>query len=152
MSSLTRWSPFREMEEFFDRFSRPFGVGHPARRGEGSQEIMTIADWCPTVDIAETENEYVIKVELPEVRKEDVKVSINQGVLTIQGERKMEREEKNKRYHRVERAYGSFARSFTIPENVDEGSIRANHKDGMLYLHLGKTEEAKPKAVEVKID
>jgi HSP20 family protein len=138
------------MEEALERFNRTFGRS-PAQRGEGGQEVMTIADWAPTVDISENDNEYLIKVELPEVRKEDVKVSVNQGVLTIQGERKMEREEKNHKYHRVERAYGSFSRSFTLPENIEEDGIRASHKDGMLYLHLGKTERAKPRAVEIKV-
>jgi HSP20 family protein len=140
------------MEEVMDRFSRAWGRLPAPPKGEGGQEIMTLADWTPTVDIAESETEYVIKVELPEVRKEDVKVAVNQGVLTIQGERKMEREEKNRKYHRVERAYGSFARSFTLPDDVEEDSIRARHKDGMLYLHLGKSESVKPKAVEIKID
>ena len=150
--TLTRWSPFREMEDLMDRFSRGWGRLPARPRGEGGQEIMTLADWTPTVDISESETEFVIKVELPEVRKEDVKVAVNQGVLTIQGERKMEREEKNKKYHRVERAYGSFARSFTLPDEVEEDSIKARHKDGMLYLHLAKSERAKPKAVEIKVD
>lgn len=148
--TLTRWNPLRDMEEIFDRFNRSYGR-LPALRSEGSQELMTIADWAPTVDVSETDDEYLIKVELPEVRKEDVKVTIHDGVLTLQGERKLEREEKNKKYHRVERAYGSFARSFTLPENVDDNSVKARHKDGMLYLHLGKTEEAKPKSIEVKV-
>ncbi len=148
--TLTRWNPFRDMEEIFDRFSRS-SRRLPALRSEGSQELMTIADWAPTVDVSETDDEYLIKVELPEVRKEEVKVTIHDGVLTLQGERKLEREEKNKKYHRVERAYGSFARSFTLPENVDDNNVKARNKDGMLYLHLGKTEEAKPKSIEVKV-
>ena len=148
--TLTRWNPLREMDEFFDRFNLSVSR-RPALRGEGGQETLTIADWAPTVDIAENDNEYLIKVELPEVRKDEVKVSIDQGVLTISGERKLEREEKNKKYHRVERAYGTFARSFTLPDNVDESSIQARHKDGMLYLHLGKAEEAKPRAIEIKV-
>ena len=148
--TLTRWNPLRDMDEIFDRFNRSFSR-LPAPRGEGNQELMTIADWAPTVDVSETDDEYLIKVELPEVRKEDVKVTIHDGVLTLQGERKLEREEKNKKYHRVERAYGSFARSFTLPENVDDNNVKARNKDGMLYLHLGKTEEAKPKSIEVKV-
>ena len=147
--TLTRWNPLREMDEIFDRFNRSFGR-HPAR-GEGSQELMTVADWAPTVDISETEDEYLIKVELPGVPKEDVKVTIHDGVLTLQGERKLEREEKNKKFHRVERAYGSFARSFTLPDNVDGNKVTAEHKDGLLYLHLNKVEEAKPKSIEVKV-
>ena len=150
--TLTRWNPLREMEEIMDRFSRGWGRLPALPKSEGGQEIMTLADWTPTVDISESETEYIIKVELPEVRKEDVKVAVNQGVLTIQGERKMEREEKNKKYHRVERAYGSFARSFTMPDDVQENNIKARHKDGMLYLHLSKSESAKPKAVEIKIN
>ena len=137
--TLTRWNPFRDMEEILDRYSK------------GRQELMTVADWTPNVDVAETDDEYLIKVELPEVRKEDVKITIHDGVLTLQGERKLEREEQNKKYHRVERAYGSFARSFTLPDNIDANSVKARNKDGMLYLHLGKTEEAKPKSIEVKV-
>jgi len=148
--TLTRWNPFREMEEIFDRFNQSSGR-RPASRSEGSQELMTVADWAPTVDVSETDDEYLIKVELPEVRKEDVKVTIHDGVLTLQGERKLERDEKNKKYHRVERSYGTFARSFTLPDNVDDNSVKAQNKDGMLYLHLGKTEEAKPKSIEVKV-
>ena len=150
--TLTRWNPFREMEEIMDRFSRGWGRLPALPKREGGQEIMTLADWTPTVDIEESETEYIIKAELPEVRKEDVKVAVNQGVLTIQGERKMEREAKNKKYHRVERAYGSFARSFTLPDDVQEDKVKARHGDGMLYLHLAKSETAKPKAVEIKID
>ncbi len=146
---LTRWNPFREMDEFLYQFNR--SVGRPTR-GEGRQEIA-VADWAPTVDISETETEYVIQAELPEVRKDDVKVTVHDGVLTIQGERKMEREETDtkKKYHRIERSHGSFARSFTLPENVDDNSVKARHRDGMLYLHLEKTEEAKPKSIEVKV-
>ena len=148
---MTRWNPLREMETMLDFFNRGLGR-RPTPSGEGSQEIMTVADWSPVVDIEENEAEYLIKAELPEVRKEDVKVSINEGVLTLSGERKMEREEKNRKYHRVERTYGSFARCFTLPDNVNEESVRARHKDGMLYLHLGKTEEAKPRSIEISVD
>jgi HSP20 family protein len=138
------------MEEVFDRFNRPF-VRHGSRR-EGGQEVMTIADWAPAVEISESEGEYLIKMELPEVRKEDVKVSVNQGVLTIQGERKAEREESGKKYHRVERCYGTFARSFTLPDDAKDDAIRARFKDGMLHLHIGKSEQVKPKAIEIKVD
>ena len=112
---------------------------------------MTVADWAPSVDISETDDEYLIKVELPGVPKEDVKVTVHDGVLTLQGERKLEREQKDNKFHRVERSYGSFARSFTLPENVDGGSVQAKHKDGLLYLHLGKIEETKPRSIEVKV-
>ena len=112
---------------------------------------MTSADWAPLVDIAEDEKEYVIKAELPEVTKDDVKVSLQEGVLTITGERKFEKEEKGKKYHRVERAYGSFARSFSLPEDADATKVQAEFKDGVLKVHLPKSEKAKPKSVEVKV-
>jgi len=105
----------------------------------------------PTVDISESDTEYLIKAELPEVKKEDVKVTVENGVLTLQGERRQEKEEKGKKYHRVERSYGNFARSFTLPESVDEGAVKAEYKDGMLNLHLPKTEKVKPKSIDVKV-
>ena len=143
---LTKWDPFRQMEDMFDRYSR--NIGWP--RG-GSQEIMATGDWAPRVDIAETDNEFIIKAEIPEVKKEDVKVTVDSGVLAIRGERKQEKEEKGKKFHRVERYYGSFTRSFTLPDNVDESKIEASFKDGVLNLKIPKTEAVKPKAIEVKV-
>jgi len=105
----------------------------------------------PTVDISESEGEYLIKAELPEVKKEDVKVTVENGVLTLQGERRQEKEEKGKKFHRVERSYGSFIRSFTLPESVDESMVKAEYKDGVLNLHLPKSERVKPKAIDVKV-
>jgi len=145
--SLIKWDPFREIENMFDRYTR--AVGWPR---SGSQEIMTTGDWSPRVDIAENDKEFVIKAEIPEVNKEDVKVSVDNGVLTIQGERKQEKEEKGKKFHRVERYYGSFTRSFILPENVDESKVKASFKDGMLNLNIPKTEKDKPKAIEVKVE
>jgi HSP20 family protein len=103
------------------------------------------------VDITETDNEYLIKAEIPEVKRDDVKVSVQNGVLTLQGERKKEKEEKGKKFHRVERYYGSFLRTFSVPDNVDETKVVAEFKDGVLNVHLPKTEKAKPKAIEVKV-
>jgi HSP20 family protein len=117
----------------------------------GGKENLTVADWMPTVDISESESEYLIKAELPEVKREDVKVTVEDGVLTLQGERRQEKEEKGKKYHRVERSYGTFVRSFTLPESVDESAVKAEYKDGVLSLHLPKTEKVKPKAIEVKV-
>ena len=146
--TLVRWDPFRELEDMSDRLNRMFA--RPALRTNG-KETMTVADWMPTVDISETDGEYLIKAELPEIKKEDVKITVEEGVLTLQGERRQEKEEKGKRYHRVERAYGSFVRSFSLPESVDEGTIKAEYKDGVLNLHLPKTEKVKPKAIDVKV-
>jgi len=147
--NVVRWDPFRELEEMSDRLNRVFG--RPTKQREGGKETMTVADSSPAVDISESEREYLIHVELPEVKKEDVKVSVQEGVLTIHGERKQEKEEKGKKYHRVERSYGSFARSFTVPGGMDETKVTAEFKDGMLNLHLPKSERAKPKAIDVRI-
>lgn len=143
---LTKWDPLREMEDIFDRYNR--ALSWPRR---GSKDIMATEDWAPRVDIVETDNDFNIKAEIPEVKKEDVKVSVDNGVLTIKGERKQEKEEKNKKFHRIERSYGSFARSFVLPENVDANKIDASFKDGMLNLSIPKTKEVKPKAIDVKI-
>ena len=137
----------RELEDIFDRYMRV--VGHPRA---GSQEVIGTGDWAPRVDIAETDKAFEIKAEIPEVNKEDVKVTVHNGVLTIQGERKQEKEQKGKKFHRVERLYGSFTRSFTLPDNVDETKISASFKDGVLNLQIQKTEEAKPKSIEVKVE
>lgn len=142
--TLMRWNPIRDMEEIFQIFDRP------TLRGEG-QESVTLADWAPRVDISESDDEYLIKAELSGIDKSDVKVTVNDGVLTLRGERKNETEEQGKKFHRVERTYGSFTRSFTLPENVDESNIRAEHKNGLLFLHLGKAEETKPKSIEIKV-
>jgi HSP20 family protein len=103
------------------------------------------------VDISEDEKEYVIKAEVPEMKKEEIKINVQDDVLSISGERKYEKEEKGKKYHRVERAYGSFMRSFTLPEDADGSKVNAEYKDGVLKVHLPKSEKAKPKAIEVKI-
>jgi len=144
---LTKWNPFREIEDMFDLYSRALNVPR-----KGSQEILSTGDWAPRVDISETDKAFTIKAEIPEVKKADVKVTVDNGVLTIRGERKQEKEEKNKKFHRVERYYGSFTRSFTLPDNVDETQIEASFKDGMLNLQLTKTEASKPKAIDVKIE
>lgn len=145
--ALIKWEPLREIEDMFDRYTR--AMGWPSNRG---QELITTGDWSPRVDISETDNEFVVKAEIPEVKKEDVKVSVDNGVLTIQGERKQEKEEKGGKSHRVERYYGSFVRSFTLPDNVDETKVKATFKDGMLNLKIPKTAETKPKAIEVKVE
>ncbi len=147
--SLTRWDPFRELEEMSDRLNRLMrGTGEPT--GDG-RERLTVADWAPKVDIAETDGEYLIKAELPEIQKKDVSVTVGEGVLTIQGERKQERDENGPKFHRIERSYGTFLRRFTMPENVDEAKVSAEFKDGVLRLRLPKSEKAKPKAIDVTV-
>ncbi|CUS35135.1 Heat shock protein, Hsp20 family [Candidatus Nitrospira nitrificans] len=146
----TRWNPFKELEEMEKRLSSYFGRTSVPSRGD-KQEAITVAEWSPLVDISEDDKEYVIKAEIPEMKKEDIKLNVNDDVLTITGERKYEKEEKGTKYHRVERAYGSFIRSFTLPEDADGSKVNAEYKDGLLKVHLPKSEKAKPKAIEVKI-
>jgi HSP20 family protein len=145
----TQWNPWKELEEVEKRLSTMWGRT-PAKTA-GEREAISVAEWSPLVDISEDEKEYVIKAELPEVKKEDVKLSVQDNVLSISGERKYEKEEKGKKYHRVERSYGSFMRTFTLPENSDGTKVSAEYKDGMLVVHLPKTEKAQPKSIEVKI-
>ena len=146
--NLVTWEPFKQLEEVSNRLNRIFGMS--PLRGDG-EETGNLAEWCPTCDVSETNDEYRIKAELPEIRKEDVKIGIDNRVLTFQGERKQEKEEKGRKYHRVERSYGSFLRSFTLPGEVDETKIRAEFKDGILNLHLPKSEKSKTKLIEVKV-
>jgi len=143
---LTRWEPFREMDEIFKGFGPLFGRLPVARVGEGLEEFM------PLADIVERDKEYLIKLDLPEVPKEDVKVLFDDGVLTIRGERKVEKEEKGERVHRTERYYGMFERSFVLPEDVDVKAIRAESKDGVLSVHIPRTphEKARPLAITVQ--
>ena len=150
MTALTRWDPLKEMEDLQNRLSGLFGRAS-ARRKNGEQESIAVAEWAPLVDITEDDKEYLIKAELPEVRKDDVKVAVENGVLTISGERKSEKEEKNKKYHRIERAYGSFERTFIVPDDADADKVNAEFKDGVLRVHLPKSEKAKPKQIEVKV-
>ena len=147
--ALVRWDPFRELEEMSDRLNRMFA--RPETRTSNGKETMIIADWTPPVDISETEEEYQIKAEIPDVRKDDVKVTVEDGVLTIQGRRNQEKEEKGTKYHRIERSYGSFARTFSLPDVIEADKVNAEFKDGVLNLRLPKSEKAKPKAIEVKV-
>jgi HSP20 family protein len=152
MAALTRWNPFRELEEMQRRMAALLDWS-PFRRTSltTDEETITVPEWSPLVDIVEDDNEYLLKVELPEVSKDDVKVTVEGGTLTISGERKAEKEEKNRKYHRVERFYGRFVRSFTIPEDADADNVRAEFKDGVLRVHLPKSEKARPKQIEVKV-
>lgn len=149
--ALVRWDASRELEELAARLERAVGRPLLPRPGDGGKETLTVPDWVPVVDIAETPEEYVIKIELPEVKKEEVKVTIENGVLRIGGERRQEKEEQTRKFHRIERSYGNFVRTFTMPENVDEAKVLADFRDGMLTLHLPKTEKARQKAIEVKV-
>ncbi len=137
-------SPFPEVMDLQRSLDRLFGGGYFGR-GES-----TTAAWQPSVDIFENDTEIVIKVELPEVNREDVQVSLDERTLTIRGERKLEFEDKREGYHRVERTYGQFARSFTVPTNIGREGMKATYKDGVLRVVLPKAEEAKPRQIVVE--
>ena len=144
---LAKWDPFGDVEEMLDRYSR--SVDWPFR---GGRELRTKGvDWAPRVDISENDDNFCIKAEVPGIKREDVKINIEDHVLSIRGENKQEKEEKGEKFHRVERYYGTFSRSFTLPENVDEAGIDASFKDGLLTVTIPKTAIARPKAIEVAI-
>ena len=156
MNTLVRWDPFKiqwnplkDRDELESRLATI--LGHRASTGNGGKEALTVAEWSPLVDIVESETEYLIKAELPEMRKEDVRLTVENEVLTMSGERKFEKEEKGRKHHRIERAYGSFARSFSLPEDADGSKVTADYKDGVLHVHLQKSEKAKPKSIEIKV-
>jgi len=147
---ITRWSPWRELEDMERRLSTIFGRAPMSTTGE-KKEAISVAEWSPLVDIAEDDKEYIVKAEIPDMKKEDIKINVHDDVLSISGDRKYEKEEKGKKYHRVERAYGSFMRSFTLPEDADGSKVNAEYKDGVLKVHLPKSEKAKQKTIEVKV-
>ncbi|HLW24440.1 MAG TPA: Hsp20/alpha crystallin family protein [Steroidobacteraceae bacterium] len=144
--SLVRWEPLREMEDFFRDYASFFA---PSRRRVGGSAGE--AAWAPTANIVETDKEYLIKAELPEVKKEDVKITLADGVLTLSGERKLEREDKNANDIRIESFYGSFSRSFALPSNVNAQAVTAEAKDGVLTIHVPKTETSKPKSITIEV-
>ena len=149
-TQITRWNPFKEMEQMQNRLGSLWNL-EPFRTNGGEKETLLAAEWTPRVDIVEDEKEIVVKAELPEIKKEDVKVTVDDGVLTISGERKLEKEETTKKYHRIESEYGSFLRSFTLPAAVLADKVSAEFKDGMLKVHLPKETKPGTKAVEIKV-
>lgn len=140
--NLSRWEPFREMEDIVREFSPMFRRSLPQAASES---------WRPIANISETEREYLIKAELPEVKKEDVKITLQDGVITISGERKQVKEQKDENEIRVESFYGSFSRSFSLPDNIDADSIKAESKDGVLKVHLPKVAAPKSKAKSITV-
>lgn len=148
-NTLSVWNPLREFASLENRLERLFGPSFPGRNG--GNETLAVAQWSPLVDISEDAAEYLVKAELPDLKKEEVKVSVENGQLSISGERKSEKEEKGKKFHRIERSFGSFLRCFTLPEAVSSEKVTAEFKDGLLTIHLPKDEKARPKAIEVKV-
>jgi HSP20 family protein len=147
--NLIKWDPSVELEDITARLNRIFG--RAPSRTDPTSDMLTVADWMPSVDISETDTEYTITGELPGVRKNDVSVTVQNGMLTIQGERRHEAEEKGKKYHRVECCYGSFMRSFRVPDDADEEKVKAEFKDGMLNVTMPKTERTKARTIDVSV-
>jgi len=150
MNALEHWKKLKGLEAFqhnLDSLLRHSPVHLPERR----EESAMATEWSPLVDISEDDKEYRIKAELPEVNREDVKVTAEAGMVTIMGERKFEKVENGRRYHRVERAYGTFGRSFSLPDDANPGKVSAEFKEGVLTVHLVKDEKAKPQQIEIKV-
>src|SRR5438045_4399708 len=151
MNTLITWSQVREMQEVTqNRFNRCL-VGLPTRIGTGETHSLTVADWSPEVDISQDNHEYLLKADLPEMKKDDVRVTVEDGILCVSGERKSEKEDQKRKFHRIERSFGNFRRSFTLPEDADSTKVTADFRDGVLKVHLPTTTMAKTKAVEVKV-
>jgi HSP20 family protein len=146
---MIRWEPFRDLVSLRDRMDRLFGEGFG--RGWPAEEGLTTGVWNPPVDVYETADSIVLKADLPDVTKDDVDISVHGNVLTIRGERKREQEVKEKDFYRMERSYGSFTRSFTLPGTVDPEKIEAGFTGGVLTVTLPKREESKPKQIKVKV-
>lgn len=152
--SIVRWEPFRHMLTLQDRMNRMFDESFQgAARGTaaGDEDWALGGSWAPAVDIYEQDGNIVLKAELPGVDSKDVDIRLENNVLTLRGERKLDTEVKRENYHRVERSYGSFTRSFTLPTVVDQEMIKADYKDGVLRVTLPKREEAKPKQISIAV-
>jgi HSP20 family protein len=147
MTVLTRWDPFREFTTLQDRMNRLFHDSF----GEGREEALTTTAFAPPVDVYEDEHNVTLKIEVPGIDEKDIDVRIENNTLTVHGERKFEKEEKEENYRRVERQYGSFTRSFTLPNTVDTETVSANYDKGVLKIKLAKKAEAKPKQIKVNV-
>ena len=147
MTVLTRWDPFRELSTLQNRMSRLFEEQY----GSGREESLTAGAFVPPVDIYEDEHSIQLKLEVPGIDQKDLDVKVENNFLTVSGERKFEKEEKEENFRRVERRYGSFTRSFTLPNTVNAEDVSANYENGILKIKLGKRAEAKPKQIKVNI-
>ncbi len=145
--TLPKWTPLREMDDLIDSYNRLLGGKAPSRQRALDPGI----DWRPAADVVENDDEYLIKAELPEVKREDVDVRLEQGVLTITGERRFEKQSEAEKHHRIESSYGHFARSFSLPEDVDASRISAEARDGVLRIHLPKSKLEKPHFVKIDV-
>ena len=150
MNTLITWNQLREIEEAQNRLTRFWG-GPPNGVGTGQTHSLAAADWSPNVDISQDDREYLLQADLPEMKKEDVRVTVEDGILCVSGERRSEKEDEKRKFHRIERSYGNFRRSFTLPEDTDSKKVTAEFRDGVLKVHLPTTTIAKTKALQVKV-
>jgi HSP20 family protein len=146
--TLVRWKPFGDLVSMHDRINRLF---EDAFKGV-EQSTDPLASWYPAADIYETKDDYVFKLEVPGLSKDDIKIELNNNTLSIAGEKKEENEVKKESYHRIESYSGKFSRSFTLPKNIDSKKVSANMKNGILELHIPKAEEQKTQAVPITVD
>ena len=151
LNKVTTWNPLREMDEGQNRLSRFFLGGFPTGMGSGEIPSLAVADWSPEVDISEDDQGYLLKADLPEMKKDDVRVTVEDGILNVSGERKCQKEDQKKKFHRIERSFGTFRRSFTLPEDADSTKVTAEFRDGVLKVHLPTTTTPKSKAIQVKV-
>ncbi len=149
MANITRWDPFTDLLTLPDRLNQILNQGTSAGRGNSNEQSLTFANFIPPVDVLEDDNNIIVQAELPGVKDEDVEVRIENNLLTISGERKLENEERKDNFLRVERAYGRFYRSFTLPGNIDPDNVNATFENGMLKITIPKREEAKPKQIKI---
>lgn len=145
------WDPFREFQELSERLNSLFSPRYAPANSDAREQALTVFDWAPAVNISETEKAYVVKADLPDVKKEDVKVRHDNGVLTLEGERRQEKREENEKFHRVESVYGRFLRRFTLPDDAQEDRIEATFKDGALQVSVPKAEAKHPKARQISV-
>ena len=152
LNKVITWNPLRQMEQATQNRLNPFFLGgFPNRMGSGEIDSLAVADWSPEVDISEDDRGYLLKADLPEMKKDDVRVTVEDGILSVFGERKSEKEDLKKKFHRIERCFGTFRRSFTLPEDADSTKVTAEFHDGVLKVHLPTTPIARSKAIEVKV-
>jgi HSP20 family protein len=147
MTMITRWEPFRELYTLQDRLNRLFQDSY----ARGTDELMTAGSFVPAVDVYEDEQAITLKVEEPGIEQKDLDIRVENDTLTVRGERKFEKEEKEENFHRIERRYGSFVRSFTLPNTVDTENVAAEYENGVLRIRLVKRAEAKPKQIKVNV-
>jgi len=147
---LTKWEPLRDLLTLQDRMNRLFDDSMRGIRPE--ENALSSGIWSPPVDIYETESDVILKAEVPEVNQKDIDIQVENNTLTLKGERKFEKETKKENFHRIERAYGTFTRSFTLPNAIDQERIHADYKDGVLKITMPKREETKAKQIKVSVD